>query len=630
MLDRSGSTTRLRQSLAAARKTITVCAVGLAGISTAAFAADIPPVTKALSPIITSASWAGFYLGAHGGYGWGKNDYFQVGNPLTHEGVGNLNSRGAVYGGQAGYNWQYGRVVTGAEIDFSVADIKSGSSLLSGFLPGQGAFAASFSENTKYLGTARARLGWLPADNLLVYGTAGLAWERMEEFVSQTVGPPTNASIFQTAPFDRFGWVAGAGVETMLPGSNWIGRLEYLHYDFGSIHQAQTIVTNVANGSSIDRPGSQTFDIVRVALSYKFGTPAAGSGAAYAKALPMAIASSWAGFYLGAHGGYGWGANNFSQLVSIGPAVNIGGINLKGGVYGGQAGYNWQFDRAVGGFELDFSGTGMRGDAQARFAVPPASNTMSATDKIAYLGSARARLGWLPTDNIMLYGTAGLGWERRDRTFVNNETVPAGNLTRVDTTSTDHFGWVAGVGAEFMLGGTNWVGRIEYLHYDFGKVATAGGIAFPAGSGTNHAGNHHLDILRAGVSYKFGEPAAVAPVRYAKAPPLAPLSSWAGYYLGAHGGYGWKDNDFTQTMRQNPVRQTGGIRSDGWVAGGHAGYNWQYDRVVTGFEADFSLADLRGTSAAVVRSRLYDRNRDPQRQGQISRHGARAPGLGAL
>jgi outer membrane immunogenic protein len=31
-----------------------------------------------------------------------------------------------------------------------------------------------------------------------------------------------------------------------------------------------------------------------------------------------------------------------------------------------------------------------------------------------------------------------------------------------------------------------------------------------------------------------------------KAPPLAVMASWAGFYLGAHGGYGWKHDDFSQ------------------------------------------------------------------------------------
>ena len=75
MLSGSKSTVWLRVSpIAAARKSIAACAVGLAGVA-AASAADIPLAAKATPPIIAPASWAGFYLGVHGGYGWGENNF---------------------------------------------------------------------------------------------------------------------------------------------------------------------------------------------------------------------------------------------------------------------------------------------------------------------------------------------------------------------------------------------------------------------------------------------------------------------------------------------------------------------------------------------------------------------------
>ena len=66
-------------------------------------------------------SWSGFYLGVHGGYGWKENDFDEVValNPLVN--FGNINSKGSVWGGQAGYNWQRGSIVGGPEIDFSRA-----------------------------------------------------------------------------------------------------------------------------------------------------------------------------------------------------------------------------------------------------------------------------------------------------------------------------------------------------------------------------------------------------------------------------------------------------------------------------------------------------------------------------
>jgi outer membrane immunogenic protein len=104
-------------------------------LGAATSAADLPAVAKV--PQATAQSWAGFYLGVHGGYGWGRNDFFQTAISFPLEGIAGINTSGAVFGAQAGHNWQFGRVVTGAELDFSVSDIK-GSSALSGFLPGQG------------------------------------------------------------------------------------------------------------------------------------------------------------------------------------------------------------------------------------------------------------------------------------------------------------------------------------------------------------------------------------------------------------------------------------------------------------------------------------------------------------
>jgi outer membrane immunogenic protein len=214
------------------------------------------------------SNWAGFYLGVHGGYGWKENDFaFARGAGMA---LGGINSKGWVAGGQAGYNWQYGRVVGGLEADFSVANIKGNSDPF--VFPG-GARIDTLSDNVRYLGTARGRVGWLPFDNVLLYGTAGPAWERVNRTESRT-DIVTPSSVFFTATTtarDHFGWVAGAGVETVLWNSNWIARLEYLHYDFGTVESTSTrSSTDPAVVGSADRGGRQTIDVVRAGFSYKF------------------------------------------------------------------------------------------------------------------------------------------------------------------------------------------------------------------------------------------------------------------------------------------------------------------------------------------------------------------------
>lgn len=59
----------------------------------------------------------------------------------------------------------------------------------------------------------------------------------------------------------------------------------------------------------------------------------------------------------------------------------------------------------------------------------------------------------------------------------------------------------------------------------------------------------------------------------------------------------WKDNDLAnQNVGTSSVFPIGGIRSQGWLVGGHAGYNWQYTSVVAGVEIDGTATGISGQS----------------------------------
>jgi outer membrane immunogenic protein len=213
------------------------------------------PVYKA-PPLIVS-DWAGFYLGVHGGYGWGDTKFD---SPFE---IANASPKGGLFGGHAGYNWQYGSVVTGLEIDFDGADITASDVLVSRercFPQLDRCVSASLSRTMKFdeLATARARLGYVLFPNLLAYGTAGIAWGHSTLTGTATIGQASGSA---DANANNFGWVAGGGLEYKVT-NNLIARGEYLHYDFATTAYSFPVLLS-PNGAS-------TIDVVRGGLSYKF------------------------------------------------------------------------------------------------------------------------------------------------------------------------------------------------------------------------------------------------------------------------------------------------------------------------------------------------------------------------
>lgn len=569
----------------------------------AASAADL----ASLKPISAPPSWAGFYLGLHGGYGWSKDPFrYQDANLSPGNALSGVRGKGAIYGGQFGFNWQYGRIITGAELDFSAANISGSVSATEIDTAINLTRSASLHEAVKHLGTARLRTGWTPTDAILLYGTAGLAWERLDLSARATQNAANLAfsDVEIRTPLDKFGWVAGLGVEAALGGPNWIGRLEYLHYDFGRVTNAGGMYPG---GPPLSTAGSQNIDLVRAGLSYKFGRQAAPSDAlAFSGSSPQL--SSWAGYYLGAHAGYAWGDHPYALPLAwnVTTATDVlTGIRSRGWIAGAHMGHNWQFGRVVTGVEVDLDDADIKGKTTSgTYTITGVTTGVTQTERIAYLGTARGRLGWSASDNLMLYGTAGLAWERYEQITDAHVTQNGASGDRHSVTPSDRFGFVVGTGAEMKLGASGWTGRVEYLHYDFGQVLPTGSLNI-MGGGTSLASNitggrQTIDLVRSGISYSFGSgiPDALASTVTSRAPLSSATAGWEGLYFGVHAGYGWKKNDFANVLATDVM--IGGIHSRGAIGGGHAGYNWQIGGAVAGFELDGSATGIKGSSAAVT------------------------------
>jgi outer membrane immunogenic protein len=259
-----------------------------------AIAADIPaPVYKA--PVVAPLpvyDWTGFYIGINGGYSWGRSatDYTITGlAPFSTT----QSMNGWVFGGQAGYNWQFNRSwVFGVEADLQATGQK-GTAVLPGltttFCPittvaplpcVTTATAGSFEQKLPWFGTARARLGFLPADRWMLYVTGGLAFGEVETNAGVTTttttafagGPvigTTVAGATASANTTRAGWTVGGGAEWVISGP-WTAKVEYLYVDLGNVGNTFTglgAFTPAVTSSHV------TDNIVRVGLNYRFGGP---------------------------------------------------------------------------------------------------------------------------------------------------------------------------------------------------------------------------------------------------------------------------------------------------------------------------------------------------------------------
>lgn len=288
-------------------------AIAVAALSSAAMAADIrAPVYKAPVAVpAPSPSWTGFYAGANGGYGWGRTSNsvksLDLITTLFFDNVfsadqfaRSYHQRGAIVGGQAGYNWQLSsQWVAGLEADFQWTDVgdKLSYALDSFGLP----FPVTNERKLQWFGTVRSRIGYLATPDLLLFGTAGLAYGKTSAsgffipgadnnsfgFIGlYCVSPGFSSGITSGSPCyagsgsrTSAGWTAGGGFEYRV-FRPLTAKLEYLHVDLGG----QTI--QLASPSPPSSPGiamayrfnRQAVDIVRVGLNYSFGDWGQGSG----------------------------------------------------------------------------------------------------------------------------------------------------------------------------------------------------------------------------------------------------------------------------------------------------------------------------------------------------------------
>jgi outer membrane immunogenic protein len=255
--------------------------------------------------------------------------------------------------------------------------------------------------------------------------------------------------------------------------------------------------------------------------------------------VPAVAAPSWTGWYLGLNAGGGWENTIYNSVTStscftppIAPAACApignsfaaaltGQLNTRphGFIGGGQIGYNYQTGAVVWGVEADFQGTGIKGSASAAANSVPivgfVNNAVNAastgSQKIDWFGTVRGRVGWLPTNPLLLYVTGGLayGHVQTDVSFSENISLsPTSGATSAADSAT-RAGWTVGGGMEWMLA-SHWSVKGEYLYYDLGNVTLNSTLntfdnlhILGNAIGIQSVARYHGNIARIGVNYKF-------------------------------------------------------------------------------------------------------------------------------
>jgi outer membrane immunogenic protein len=254
----------------------------------------------------------------------------------------------------------------------------------------------------------------------------------------------------------------------------------------------------------------------------------------YAADLPMKAAlapapvDNWTGLYIGANGGWRGNMDPTVAFSAVGPLANfVGpgspiGLSTSGGAIGGfQVGYNYRVNRTwVAGIEtdFDFAHMGSNGSSLNFAAADGTSQFMSdASEKLEWFGTVRARLGYLWSNNFLVFASGGVAYgDVAQSANYNNLSVGAfgvggdpglclghGATCFAGTSSHVAVGWTAGAGLEYALS-SQWTVKAEYLYVDLGGTSlvmspTSPSISFDVARFSPTA----FHVARAGINFRF-------------------------------------------------------------------------------------------------------------------------------
>jgi outer membrane immunogenic protein len=208
------------------------------------------------------------------------------------------------------------------------------------------------------------------------------------------------------------------------------------------------------------------------------------------------IAYDWSGFYIGAHLGGGWIAEERTLI----PGGQFGALKYSGTLAGGQIGYNVQAGAFVLGVQGDISRLDASADARDNPITLPCNAIVACQANTKWVATATAHLG-VTQGPALVYLTGGAAWLNAQYSLAL--TMPFEKITVSGTRA----GWTLGGGLEYAfvnLGWNNLSAKIEYNYLDFGsegQVFSHGALL--ASSSVRDELTMH--VVKAGLNYRFGQ-----------------------------------------------------------------------------------------------------------------------------
>jgi outer membrane immunogenic protein len=259
--------------------------IAIAGVSTAAFAADFP--VKAPPPAVAPPpyNWTGCYIGGNVGGKWWANTSGTVNISPGIDAVTSTtsfdfsaNSGSFIGGGQVGCNYQVGQFVFGIEGDGDWQHLSRTGTLVETSGEPDLTTNGSFSLSSDWQASLRGRFGYA-VDRVLWYATGGVAWTNVSlsgnesfttcTFISGICVPGTSiTTAVGIVPVSKtaVGGTAGGGFEYGVTDQLTLG-LEGRYTWYGSQHFNTTAIDPVPVSGGLNL---NTAEIIGK-LNWKFG-----------------------------------------------------------------------------------------------------------------------------------------------------------------------------------------------------------------------------------------------------------------------------------------------------------------------------------------------------------------------